>query len=189
LIFCPGGWNRGKAMTLDALERYIGLYPDFPKAGILFRDISPMLASPAAMDMVVDAFTRAIEPFDPDYFAGMESRGFLFSTLMAKVFGRGSVMIRKPGKLPGPLIAESYALEYGENILTKQQDAPVKGKRVVLMDDLLATGGTIAASAALLRRLGAEPVATAVVIELAALKGREAVSMPIISLLRYDDQI
>ena len=149
-------------MSQDNLERYIGLYPDFPKSGILFRDISPMLASPEAMQLAITAFREAILPFEPDLFAGIESRGFLFSTLMAKEFGTGSLMIRKPGKLPGSLIAESYALEYGENTLTMQVDAPVRGKRVVLMDDLLATGGTVTASAALLRRLGADPVATAV---------------------------
>jgi len=174
-------------MSISELEHHIGLYPDFPKAGILFRDISPMLASPEAMRVVIDAFRRGLEPYEPNLFAGIESRGFLFSTLLAQEFGKGSLMIRKPGKLPGSLIAESYALEYGENTLTMQVNAPVRGKRVVLVDDLLATGGTVAASAALLRRLGAEPVATAVVIELNALNGRTAIDLPVVSLLAYDD--
>lgn len=174
-------------MSVHELERHIALYPDFPKPGILFRDISPLLASPEAMRITLKAFKRQIEPYEPDFFAGIESRGFLFSTLLASSFGKGSLLVRKPGKLPGNLIEESYALEYGVNTLTMQADAPVKGKRVVILDDLLATGGTVAATAKLLRRLGAEPVAASVVIELTALKGNDAIGMPLISLLKYHD--
>ncbi len=173
-------------MTKPELERYIAQYPDFPKEGILFRDISPMLASPEAMKIVIDILEAKIGPYMPDYFAGIESRGFLFSTLLANIFNKGSLLIRKPGKLPGNLIEESYALEYGVNTLTIQADTPIKGKRIVIIDDLLATGGTVEAAAKLLRRLGADPVATAVIIELAELKGRENIGMPLISLLKYD---
>jgi len=174
-------------MSVTELKRYVALYPDFPKPGILFRDISPMLASSEAMQIALEAFRTEIEPYKPDVFAGIESRGFLFSTLLANKFGKGSLMVRKPGKLPGNLIEESYELEYGVNTLTMQADAPVKGKRVVIMDDLLATGGTVTATAKLLSRLGAVPVATAVAIELAALKGRETIDMPLVSLMTFDE--
>jgi adenine phosphoribosyltransferase len=168
------------------IDDYITPYPDFPKQGILFRDICPLLASPDAMRFVIDQFYDALKPFEPDGFAGIESRGFLFSTLLAEKFGVGSYILRKPGKLPGSLMTESYALEYGQNELTIQSNTPIKGKRIVLVDDLLATGGTVKASKKLLHRLGATPVALAVVIELTGLKGRDVIDLPLITLTSYD---
>ena len=174
-------------MGVNPLSHFISSYPDFPKPGILFRDISPVLASPEAMDLLVAQFEEKLAPFKPDLFAGIESRGFLFSTLMARTFNTGSLMIRKPGKLPGKLIQKSYALEYGENTLAIQANAPVEGKRVIIIDDLLATGGTIRAAASLLTERGARPVATGVVVELTGLKGRDTLPTEVISLVSYDD--
>jgi adenine phosphoribosyltransferase len=168
------------------IDDYIAVYPDFPKPGIVFRDICPMLASPKAMGFAVGQFYQALEPFEPEGFAGIESRGFLFSTLLAERFGTGSYILRKPGKLPGALLHEEYALEYGQNELTIQANTPIKGKRIVVVDDLLATGGTVAASIKLLRRLEAVPVALAVVIELTGLNGREAFDLPIAALTSYE---
>ena len=167
------------------IEDYIAAYPDFPIEGILFRDLSPLLASPDAMTAAVEQFYEHIAPFKPDGFAGIESRGFLFSTLMAQRFGCGSFMLRKPGKLPGELVRESYALEYGENELTMQANTPINGKRIVLIDDLMATGGTVKAAKSLIKSVGGEAVACAVVIHLADLGGQEVIDMPLVALTTY----
>ena len=168
------------------LDTYIAVYPDFPKPGILFRDISPLLASPDAMSMVTDAFAAALVDTPVDVIAGIESRGFLFSTLLAARLGIGSMMIRKPGKLPGDLIKVSYDLEYGQSELTMQKDAPVAGRSVLLIDDLLATGGTVAAARQLIESGGGAVSAAAFVIELTALGGRAAVGVPVVALQSYD---
>jgi len=173
-------------MTAIHLDDYIAAYPDFPIEGILFRDISPLLASPDAMTAAVELFYEKLLPFQPEGFAGIESRGFLFSTLMAQRFGCGSFMLRKPGKLPGRLLSQSYALEYGKNELTMQADTPIAGKRIVLIDDLLATGGTVKAAKTLLESVGAEAVACAVVIHLEDLNGQDVIDMPLVALTAYD---
>jgi len=173
-------------MTAIHLDDYIAAYPDFPIEGILFRDISPLLASPDAMTEAVELFYEKLLPFQPEGFAGIESRGFLFSTLMAQRFGCGSFMLRKPGKLPGRLLSQSYALEYGKNELTMQADTPIAGKRIVLIDDLLATGGTVKAAKTLLESVGAEAVACAVVIHLEGLNGQDVIDMPLVALTAYD---
>jgi adenine phosphoribosyltransferase len=167
------------------IEDYIASYPDFPKKGILFRDIAPLLASPEAMTAVVDIFYEKLSPFSPDGFIGIESRGFLFSTVLARRFDMGSYILRKPGKLPGELITESYDLEYGSSALTAQANLDLNGKRIILVDDLLATGGTVKAAAALTKRLGGDPVALAAVIHLTALPGAGVIDMPLISLVDY----
>jgi adenine phosphoribosyltransferase len=173
-------------MTAIHLDDYIAAYPDFPIEGILFRDISPLLASPEAMAAAVELFYEKLLPFQPEGFAGIESRGFLFSTLMAQRFECGSFMLRKPGKLPGRLLSQSYALEYGKNELTMQADTPIAGKRIVLIDDLLATGGTVKAAKTLLESVGAEAVACAVVIHLEGLGGQDVIDMPLVALTAYD---
>ena len=167
------------------IEDYIASYPDFPKEGILFRDIGPLLASYDAMTAAIDQFHEKLSPYKPDGFVGVESRGFLFSTLLAQRFGTGSYILRKPGKLPGELISESYALEYGENTLTAQASLDVKEKNIVLVDDLLATGGTAKAAASLITRLGGNPVALAAVIHLTDLPGKDVIDMPLVSLVDY----
>ena len=168
------------------LDTYIAAYPDFPKPGILFRDISPLLASPDAMSLVADAFAAALVDTPIDVIAGIESRGFLFSTLLAARLGIGSIMIRKPGKLPGDLVKVSYDLEYGQSELTMQKGAPVAGRSVLLIDDLLATGGTVMAARRLIESIGGTVSAAMVVIELTALGGRAAVGVPVVALRSYD---
>ena len=168
-------------------DKYIASYPDFPKPGILFRDISPLLASAEGMSRAIDQLVAHVAGLKLDLVAGIESRGFLFSTLLAARLGVGSMMIRKPGKLPGNLVHESYDLEYGSAELTMQADAPVAGRPVLLIDDLLATGGTMMASKSLLLGCGAVVPACVVIVELAALGGRAVLDMPLIALKVYDD--
>ena len=176
-------------MSVGSIDfgNYIATYPDFPKAGILFRDISPLLASAEGMAQAVDQFAAQLSGFEIDLIAGIESRGFLFSTLLASRLNIGSMMARKPGKLPGKLLRTGYGLEYGTAELTIQQDAPIQGRSVLIIDDLLATGGTMVATKTLLESCGAIVPACAVVIELAALGGRAALDMPLITLKTYDD--
>ena len=166
---------------------YIASYPDFPKADILFRDISPLLASAEGMAQAVDQFAAQLSGFDIDLIAGIESRGFLFSTLLASRLNIGSMMVRKPGKLPGKLVRAEYDLEYGTAELTIQQDTPIQGRSVLIVDDLLATGGTMVAAKTLLESCGAIVPVCAVVIELVALGGRAGLAMPLITLKAYDD--
>jgi adenine phosphoribosyltransferase len=167
-------------------SNYISEYENFPKSGILFRDISPLLASPVAMQAALESFTNQLSHFNADMIVGIESRGFLFSTLLSYRLGIGSLMIRKQGKLPGVVIKQNYALEYGKATLEIQNSAQIRGKSMILIDDLLATGGTVAAAKSLLERCGAVVAACAVVVELKALQGRKAVGVPIISLQSYD---
>ena len=175
-------------MAVDELDldRYIASFSDFPEPGILFRDVSPLLASHDGMTAAIDAFAQRLADVKIDMVAGIESRGFLFSTLLAAHLSVGSLMVRKPGKLPGRLVRTRYALEYGEAELAIQQDAPIEGRSVLIVDDLLATGGTVAAAKSLLERCGAIVTACAVVVELAGLNGRAAVGVPVVALQSYD---
>ncbi|MDC1051283.1 adenine phosphoribosyltransferase [bacterium] len=176
-------------MSVGSIDigNYITSYPDFPKAGILFRDISPLLASAEGMAQAIDQFAAQLSLVDIDLIAGIESRGFLFSTLLASRLNIGSMMLRRPGKLPGKLLRAGYDLEYGTAELTIQQDASIQGQSVLIIDDLLATGGTMIAAKTLLVSCGAIVPACAVVIELVKLGGRAALDMPIITLKAYDD--
>lgn len=173
--------------SLIDFDKYITSYPNFPKPGILFRDISPLLASAEGMNCAIDQLAAQVAGLELDLVAGIESRGFLFSTPLAARLGIGSMMIRKPGKLPGNLIHKSYDLEYGSAKLTMQADAPVAGRSVLLVDDLMATGGTMLAAKSLLQSCGAVVPACVVIIELAGLSGREVLDMPLIALKAYDD--
>jgi|TARA_B100001964_G_C14023603_1_gene504997 adenine phosphoribosyltransferase len=160
--------------------------PDFPKPGILFRDITPVLESPEGFREVIDAFRERYAEQNVSYFAGIESRGFIFAAALAHAMGKGFVVIRKPGKLPRETFSESYALEYGEDQLEIHQDAVGKNDRVVIIDDLIATGGTAAAAAKLVGQCGAEVVEVAVVIELKALEGRAKLeAVPVHALIDY----
>jgi adenine phosphoribosyltransferase len=146
--------------------------PDFPKPGIVFKDITPVLKDPVALRQALDLLA---EPFCKERVtavAGMESRGFIFGVPVAERLGVGFVPVRKPGKLPWRAVAEEYALEYGTDRLEMHEDALGKGDRVLIIDDLLATGGTAAATSRLVVRLGAEVVGAGFVIELAFLNGR-----------------
>jgi len=168
------------------IEKLIRDVPDFPKPGILFKDITPLLQSPAGLAETIARLDRAVPASSYDVVCGIESRGFIFGTALALKTGKGFVPIRKPGKLPYKTAKESYELEYGKDTIEIHEDAVAKGERVLIVDDLLATGGTMAAAANLLRRIGGRPIAAAVVIELEFLKGRERLgALPVFSLIRY----
>jgi adenine phosphoribosyltransferase len=168
------------------LKDHIRSVPDFPKPGILFYDISTLLAHPKAWSETIDRMAQALHPYKPDVLVGIESRGFLLAAPLALKLGTGFVMLRKRGKLPGATIGLSYGLEYGTDTLEIQQNAIKKGVRAVVVDDLLATGGTMAAGVALLAQVGAVVPAAACVIELAFLNGRGQLTVPLESLLQYD---
>jgi len=160
---------------MDALElkEFIVEVPDFPKPGISFKDITPVLKSPAAYRFVIDRMHDEFKGRGVDLVLGVESRGFLFGAPLAVALGKGFIPVRKPGKLPRERISASYALEYGVDALEVHRDAVRDGQKVVLVDDVLATGGTIAACAQLVRKLGGEVVGIAFLMELSFLNGRE----------------
>ncbi|WP_376965605.1 adenine phosphoribosyltransferase [Azospirillum sp. A26] len=160
--------------------------PDFPKPGILFYDVSPLLANGAAWKAAIDTLAEAVRPHKPELLVGIESRGFLVAAPLALTLGIGFIMVRKHGKLPGDKIAHSYDLEYGTDTIEVQADAVKPGQRVVVLDDLLATGGTMAAAISLLRQVGADVRAAAFLVELTFLNGRGRIDVPSVSLMAYD---
>lgn len=171
---------------MEHLKALIRDVPDFPMQGILFRDVTPLLRDPQGLTQVVDAFAERYRGQGIDAVAGIESRGFLFGAPLAVALGVGFVPIRKLGKLPADKISREYALEYGTNSLEVHRDAVRSGERVLLLDDLLATGGTARAASELLEELGAQVVEAAFVIELAFLNGRAALDgRPVHALLTY----
>ena len=169
------------------LKDHIRGIPDFPKPGILFYDISTLLAHPAAWQTAVERLAETVAPYRPEVLAGIESRGFLVAAPLALKLGCGFIMVRKQGKLPGATVGYSYDLEYGSDMVEIQADAVAPGQRVVLLDDLIATGGTLRASIELIRKVGGTVVAAACLIELTFLNGREGLDIPFESLIRYDD--
>ena len=172
---------------MSKFDQWIKCYPDFPKEGILFRDISPLLASPEGMSMVKKEFVSLISDWKPDLIAGIDARGFLFSSLIGEAMNIGTLMIRKSGKLPGDVIERSYDLEYGSNKLAMQKTNRLKGKKVIIMDDLLATGGTLMCARELIESQGALVCGCAVVVELSFLRGSELLKCPVVSLASYED--
>ena len=168
------------------IKDHIRSIPDFPKPGILFYDISTLLAHPDAWQVTMGRMAKLISRHQPDVLAGIESRGFLIAAPLALKLGLGFIMVRKKGKLPGKTIRHEYALEYGTDTVEIQHDAIRKGDRVVVLDDLLATGGTLNAAVELLNKMGAEVVGAACLIELAFLNGRAKLSIPFDSLVVYD---
>ena len=168
------------------LEKYIYSIPDFPKPGILFRDVTGVLDSAEGFQLAIDALTVHLAPRDFDLVAGIESRGFIFGAPVAYKFGTGFVPVRKPGKLPREKIRQEYALEYSTAVLEIHADAIKPGQRVVIVDDLLATGGTAEAAAKLVERLGGEVVKMIFLIELYDLGGRKRLSKyEVESLVRF----
>ena len=157
------------------LKDKIAEIPDFPKKGILFRDISPLLKDPAALSLVVDEFTKVIHPNDADLFAGIESRGFPLACALALRYNKGMIMIRKQGKLPGATHKITYNIEYGTATMEIQNDAVKKGQRVFICDDLLATGGTAKAAAKLVEKVGGIVAGFAFIIELTDLTGSKTI--------------
>ena len=168
------------------LRKHIRSIPDFPKPGILFYDISTLLAHAKAWHETIEQMAERVKKYKPDVLAGIESRGFLLAAPLALRLGTGFVMLRKKGKLPGITVRHTYALEYGTDTIEIQGDAVQKGSKVVLVDDLLATGGTMAAAITLLQTVGAVVPAAACIIELTFLEGRKKLPVPIEALLQYD---
>ena len=154
------------------LESHIRDIPDFPKPGIMFKDITPLLGDPAAFDASITQLAAPYRDGGVDAVVGIESRGFIFGAAVARELGVGFVPIRKPGKLPADTISVSYALEYGEDTVEIHRDAVKKGQRVLLLDDVLATGGTMAAACELVEKAGAEIAGIAFLVELSFLEGK-----------------
>ena len=168
------------------LKQHIRSIPDFPKPGILFYDISTLLAHPDAWQMTVRRLAAALQPHKPDLLVGIESRGFLVAAPLAYELGRGFAMVRKQGKLPGRTVRFTYDLEYGTDTIEIQEDAIRPGLRVVVLDDLLATGGTMQAAINLVRQRGGDVAAAACIIELCFLRGRSRIDVPLTSIVAYD---
>jgi adenine phosphoribosyltransferase len=170
------------------LRRLVVDVPDYPEPGVVFKDITPVLADPAAFVSVVEALAAAGRDADGrsvvDHVVGMEARGFIIAAPVALALGAGFVPVRKAGKLPRETFSQSYALEYGEATLEVHRDALAAGDRVLLVDDVLATGGTVAATRKLVEACGAEPVGVAVLMDLSFLPGRESIgNLPLTSLM------
>jgi adenine phosphoribosyltransferase len=160
--------------------------PDFPKPGILFRDLTPLMGDGIAMRAAIDLLAEAVVRHRPELIVAIESRGFIFGAPVAASLGVGFVPVRKPGKLPHTTRRRDYDLEYGTDALEMHADALVQGARVVILDDLLATGGTAAATIALVREIGGQVVGAAFVVELELLRGRNRfATVPVDALLTY----
>lgn len=158
---------------MKKLEDYVVNIPDFPEPGIIFRDITTVVQDPDGLKLAIDTLQKYIEDMDVDVIVGPEARGFVFGMPLAYNLHKGFVMIRKKGKLPRKTISQEYALEYGTAEIEIHEDAIVPGQKVVLIDDLLATGGTMEANIKLVESLGGQVVKVLFLIELAGLKGRE----------------
>ena len=173
-------------LTAADLQKAIRNVPDFPKPGIQFKDITPVLADPALFTRCIDMLCDGYGPSDVDTVVGIDARGFIFAAAVAYKLKAGFVPVRKKGKLPYSTLEQEYELEYGTNTIAIHTDALKPGSRVLLVDDLLATGGTAAASADLVKKIGARILAISFVIELSFLKGREKLKdFPVQSLVVY----
>ena len=168
------------------LKEHIRGIPDFPIPGILFYDISTLLSNPTAWNHTLDLIEEIVKKWNPDILAGIESRGFLLASALADRMKLPMTMIRKKGKLPGEVISHEYQLEYGTDIVEIQSDAISSGQKVVILDDLLATGGTLAASANLCDQVGGDVVGCAVIIELDFLNGRKNIPFTLKSIVNYE---
>ena len=174
-------------IRITKLRELIRDVPGFPKPGVVFKDITPLLQSPAGLSLAVEYMTQPFRNLNVDFVVGAESRGFIFGTAVARNLSAGFVPIRKPGKLPAAVLSEEYELEYGTDRMEVHEDAIQRGARVLMIDDLLATGGTMAACCKLVEKLGGNIVGCAFLIELAFLNGREKLGeYPIHSILTYD---
>ena len=168
------------------LKEKIAEYPDFPTKGILFRDISPLLKDPDAISFIADEFARRYESSEVDMLAGIESRGFPLACALALKYKKGMIMIRKQGKLPGKTEKLSYSIEYGNSTMEIQSNAIQKDQKVLICDDLLATGGTAKAAADLVEKIGGKVTGFAFIVELSDLKGSELIkNYRYESLVRY----
>lgn len=176
----------GSPGSADSLKSFIRDVPDFPKKGIVFKDITPLLGDPAALSMAIELLAAPYRGRSIQKVAGIESRGFLFATSVARELKAGVIPIRKKGKLPHKTVSVTYDLEYGNDTLEVHRDALKAGETVLLVDDVLATGGTAKAACELLEKIHGKIAGTAFLIELAFLKGREKLpGYPFTALLRY----
>ncbi|KAI8471656.1 MAG: adenine phosphoribosyltransferase 1-like protein [Monoraphidium minutum] len=172
-----------------AISAAIRVIPDFPKKGIMFQDVSTLLLQPAAFQASIDLFVERYKGKDIQVVAGFEARGFVFGPPVALALGVPFVMLRKPGKLPGEVVSEEYVTEYSTDKIEMHTGAITAGQRVLLIDDLVATGGTLLAGANLVRKVGGEVVEAAAVIELPDLKGREKLgTMPLFTLIDVEGE-
>jgi adenine phosphoribosyltransferase len=171
--------------SIEQLRRLIRDIPDFPKKGILFRDITPLLANPSGLALSIELMANPFRGKGIDLVVGAESRGFIFGTAVACCLSAGFVLVRKPGKLPHQRISMSYDLEYGKDTLEMHADAIIRGQRVLVVDDLLATGGTMKACCDLVEQLGGEVAGAAVLIELKGLGGSERVGKAVHAVIEY----
>ena len=170
-------------------KSYIRDVPDFPKKGIVFKDITTLLKNADALKETIEALCEPYRDYDIDMVVGVESRGFIFGAAMAEALGAGFVPVRKPGKLPADTETEEYTLEYGTDSIEIHKDAIQKGMKILLVDDLLATGGTAAASIRLIEKLGGEVIGAAFLIELSFLHGREKLGdIPLHVLIQYNQE-
>ena len=168
-------------------KQHIRAIPDFPKPGILFYDISTLLAHPQAWRATIEQLAAVIRPQRPDLLVGIESRGFLVAAPLAYAIGSGFAMVRKKGKLPGRTVRHSYDLEYGTDTIEVQEDAISRGQRVIVVDDLIATGGTMQAAVDLVQQQGGTVAAAVCIIELAFLNGRGRLNVPLTAMITYQD--
>lgn len=170
------------------LDRFVECKKDFPKKGIMFRDISPLLSDHNAMQQVTKIFSDEVKKINQEInlIAGIESRGFLFSTLLANSLGIGSIMIRKPGKLPGEIIEKNYSLEYGESRLSIQKSKAIINKNIIIIDDLIATGGSLSCAESLITSAKANVIACFTLIELRELKGSRILKSKLFSIKQYN---
>lgn len=177
-----------KDINMD-VKKLIRDIPDFPKSGIVFRDITTLIRNPEGLKYVISNLTQKCQNLSvlPEYIVGIESRGFIFAPALAYQLNAGFVPVRKRGKLPAAVYSVEYTLEYGTDKLEIHQDAVAKGSKVMIMDDLIATGGTAKATADLLTKIGCEIVACGFIVELKSLQGRAKLpDVPIITLVDYD---
>jgi len=161
---------------MNELDKYVRTIPDFPKPGIMFRDVTSILEDAEGFKLAIDSLLALIDKDEVDVIAGTEARGFVFGAPIAYALGKPFVLVRKKGKLPGRTVSATYDLEYGSATVEMHEDSIKPGQRVVIVDDLIATGGTIAAAAELIEKLGGKVAKMIFVIELAGLKGRERLS-------------
>jgi len=169
------------------LKKHIDTYPDFPKPGILFYDISSLMSDAKIWQETIEQFSTLVKKYNPEVLAGIESRGFIFASTIGYKLGCDVIMIRKKGKLPGKTITHTYQLEYGEDCLEIQKRDSLKNKKTLLIDDLLATGGTANAAIKLLEKIEVNISAFACLIELKNLNGRKKISVKTDSLLTFDE--
>ena len=174
---------------MSDLKKYIRNIHDFPSKGIVFRDITTLLKNPVSLSHSVEVLAEAVDQTQVDIVVGIEARGFIFGGILAQKLNAGFVPIRKSGKLPSETIEKNYDLEYGTDTLAIHKDAIEKGSKVLMFDDLLATGGTMAASCSMVQQLGGDIVSCLFLIELAFLNGRDKLSgYPVSSIVVYDEE-